>query len=72
MQVEARAEVEVPEHLISAEHLDQLMAEHQPRFLATATSTSKEDIPVIPQMNPLNKSYSLSYPTASKSMPEGR
>ncbi len=52
MQVEARAEVEVPEHLISAEHLDQLMAEHQPRFLPTATSISKEDIPVIPSDEP--------------------
>ncbi len=52
MQVEARAEVEVPEHLISAEHLDQLMAEHQPRFLPTATSITKEDIPVIPSDEP--------------------
>ena len=52
MQVEARAEVEVPEHLISAEHLDQLMAEHQPRFLPTATSITKEDIPDIPSDEP--------------------
>ncbi|DBA67043.1 TPA: hypothetical protein ACH3X2_001377 [Trebouxia sp. C0005] len=52
IEVEARAEVEVPEHLISAEHLDQLMAEHQPRFLPTATSISKEDIPVIPSDEP--------------------
>ena len=42
----------MPEHLISAEHLDLLMAEHQPRILPTATSTSKEDIPVIPSDEP--------------------
>ena len=42
----------MPEHLISAEHLDQLMAEQQPRFLPTATSMSKEDIPVIPSDEP--------------------
>ena len=49
-QVEARAEVEVPEHLISDEHLDQLMLERRPQYVSIGADP--EGGPLHPSDNP--------------------
>ena len=50
--MEARAEVDVPEQLISEEQLDQMVEERQPRYVSTENLTPQGGHPLVPSDNP--------------------
>ena len=52
VQVEARAEVDVPSQLISEEQLDQWVEERQPRYLSTENLMPPGGHPSVPSDNP--------------------